>query len=778
MSERLQKFLARAGVASRRHAEVLITAGRVSVNNQRVTELGSKVEPSDLVMVDGQLVTVPEHTSWYLLHKPPGVVTTLSDPEGRPTVAGLLEGVEERVFPVGRLDWDAEGALLLTNDGGVAHRLLHPSFEVPRTYLVKVKGTPTDETLARLREGVRLEDGPARALRAERFEATERNTWLILQVGEGRPHLVKRLCAAVGHPVVRLFRPGQAGVSVAGLQPGQLRPLTTEEVQRVEAIAAGGTVPEPAPFLPPRRHGRAGEDDEVLDGGEMPSTADTAAREGVGRASTGRAGGPGGRSGGFETQGRDARNGRGGKPRFGRPGRDAERPGAAGRPWRGAADDGDRFRGDGKRRGRDTGPGESGARPPRGASGPSRGGFGARASRGAGVSERFPPGGRERDRGFGDRAPRETGASEGDFRPRGRGAPRAGFGGRPSRGPGEGASRPRGGGFERTGFGNRPTGGTGEGESGFRPRGRGPPRGPSGGGPSRGGTGGDFRPRGRGAPRAGFGSRSSRGPGEGASRPPGRGFERAGFGDRPPRDTGANEGEFRPRGRGAPRAGFGGRPSRGPGEAESRPRGRGFERTNFGDRPTGGTDTGESGFQPRVRGPPRGRSAGRPSRGGTGGDFRPRGRGSPRAGFGGRPSRGPGEGETRPRGRGFERTGFGGRPAGGTDAGESGFRPRGRGPPRGGSGPRPARAPGASTGRFPPRGRAGFEGGFRPRGPGAGAPRSARPGGASFGRSAPGPGGNPRGKGRFGALPRGGGAGRPRPGPRGGGGGGRGGGRR
>ena len=138
MSERLQKFLARAGVASRRHAEGLITAGRVSVNNQRVTELGTKVEPTDLVTVDGTLVTAPETTSWYLLHKPPGVVTTLSDPEGRPTVAGLIAEVEQRVFPVGRLDWDAEGALLLTNDGAAAHRLLHPSFEVPRTYLVKV----------------------------------------------------------------------------------------------------------------------------------------------------------------------------------------------------------------------------------------------------------------------------------------------------------------------------------------------------------------------------------------------------------------------------------------------------------------------------------------------------------------------------------------------------------------------------------------------------------------------------------------------------------------
>ncbi len=265
MSERLQKFLARAGVASRRHAEGLITAGRVTVNNQRVTELGTKVEPTDLVTVDGTLVTAPERTSWYLLHKPTGVVTTLSDPEGRPTVAGLLAGVEQRVFPVGRLDWDAEGALLVTNDGEAAHRLLHPSFEVPRTYLAKVKGTPTDETLARLRAGVRLEDGDARAIRADRFEVTEKNTWLVLQVGEGRPHLVKRLCAAVGHPVVRLFRPAQAGISVAGLQPGELRPLTAEEVERVQAVAAGKDVDAPTLFLPPRRHGRAGggEDEEA-----------------------------------------------------------------------------------------------------------------------------------------------------------------------------------------------------------------------------------------------------------------------------------------------------------------------------------------------------------------------------------------------------------------------------------------------------------------------------------------------------------------------------------
>ncbi|HEY3586583.1 MAG TPA: pseudouridine synthase, partial [Myxococcaceae bacterium] len=355
MSERLQKFLARAGVASRRHAEGLITAGRVSVNNQPVTELGTKVEPTDLVMVDGQLVTVPERTSWYLLHKPPGVVTTLSDPEGRPTVAGLLEGVEERVFPVGRLDWDAEGALLLTNDGGAAHRLLHPSFEVPRTYLVKVKGAPTDETLARLLEGVRLEDGPARALRAERFEAAERNTWLLLQVGEGRPHLVKRLCAAVGHPAVRLFRPAQAGVSVAGLQSGELRALTREEVQRVEAIAAGGNVPEPAPFLPPRRHGRATDDEEALDSGAVSDAGEASSSESERRPRSGGGGRGGPRAGG--AQGRAGRGERrswgaeGGRSRSGGPG----------------AEDG-RQRGSGPR-----GRGGFGGRPARGADGGERG---------------------------------------------------------------------------------------------------------------------------------------------------------------------------------------------------------------------------------------------------------------------------------------------------------------------------------------------------------------------------------------------------------------------
>jgi 23S rRNA pseudouridine2605 synthase len=612
VSERLQKFLARAGVASRRHAEGLITAGRVSVNNQRVTELGTKVEPKDLVTVDGKLVTVPEHTSWYLLHKPPGVVTTLSDPEGRPTVAGLLEGVEQRVFPVGRLDWDAEGALLLTNDGGAAHRLLHPSFEVPRTYLVKVKGSPTDETLDRLREGVRLEDGPARALRAERFEATERNTWVLLQVSEGRPHLVKRLCAAVGHPVVRLFRPAQAGISVAGLQPGELRSLTADEVQRVEAVAAGGAVPEPAPFLPPRRHGRAGEDDETLDAqegsgtlvapaGDTPTARSAAAApEGGTRPRRGRPSGPGGLppggplaerggsraagAGGFPSSRGGARGrrppdaGEGFRPR----GRDTGRRRFGGETSRGATEGGFRPRG------RDTGPGR----------------FGGRPSRGAGASGRgFGPRGRGMEPGpFGGGASREAGAPEGEFRSGGRGSGRKRFGGETSRGATEGGFRPRGRDTGPGRFGGRPSRGAGASERGFGPRGsdtegsrfgRGAPRGAGtserGFGPrgsdTEGGRFGRGTPRGAGAPDRGF-------------RPRGRDTERRSAGG-PSRRAGAPAGGFRPRSPASPgaRASSGRSPrglgnSRGRGRFGALPRGGGSRRPRPGPRGGGGGGRG------------------------------------------------------------------------------------------------------------------------------------------------------------------------------------------
>jgi 23S rRNA pseudouridine2605 synthase len=260
--ERLQKFLAAAGVASRRKAEALITSGRVAVNQRVVTELGSKVDPGrDLVTVDGKLVSRAEERSYFLLYKPPGCVTTASDPEGRPTALDYLRGVRARVFSVGRLDHDAEGAVLFTDDGELANRLAHPRYGHARVYLVKVKGEPPAEALERMRAGVRLEDGPARAIEVALHERAERNVWIRLVVGEGRFHLVKRLCEAVGLQVARLFRPEFGGVAVDGLRPGQFRPLAPGEVlalkQRV-GLAAGTPAPAPAPSALPkaaRRHG-------------------------------------------------------------------------------------------------------------------------------------------------------------------------------------------------------------------------------------------------------------------------------------------------------------------------------------------------------------------------------------------------------------------------------------------------------------------------------------------------------------------------------------------
>lgn len=254
MQERLQKFLASAGIASRRKAEELIAQGRVRVNEAPVTALGTKVDPArDLVTVDGKLVSARESRAHYLLYKPPGCVTTASDPEGRPTALDYLRGVKERVFPVGRLDWDAEGAVLFTDDGELAHRLAHPRYGHRRTYLVKVRGDPPPEALARMAAGVRLEDGPARALEATVHERAERNVWIRVVVGEGRYHLVKRLCEAVGLQVQRLFRPEFGGVTVEGLRPGTFRPLTAAELRAMRsAVGLDGDAGEAAPRAVPR----------------------------------------------------------------------------------------------------------------------------------------------------------------------------------------------------------------------------------------------------------------------------------------------------------------------------------------------------------------------------------------------------------------------------------------------------------------------------------------------------------------------------------------------
>ncbi|MFW5879130.1 MAG: pseudouridine synthase [Myxococcota bacterium] len=228
--ERLQKVLARAGVASRRQSEDLIVQGRVKVDGRVVTELGSRVDPErDRIEVDGRLLSLQELV-YYVLNKPPGVVTTLDDPEGRPSVGALLREIPERVYPVGRLDYDAEGVLIVTNDGELANRLMHPRYGVRRTYDAKVRGIPSEATLDKLREGVKLEDGVARPLSVELVGRAKRNTWVRLEVTEGRPHLIKRLLEAVGHPVQRLRRVEYAGITADDLPQGASRQLTRSEV--------------------------------------------------------------------------------------------------------------------------------------------------------------------------------------------------------------------------------------------------------------------------------------------------------------------------------------------------------------------------------------------------------------------------------------------------------------------------------------------------------------------------------------------------------------------
>jgi 23S rRNA pseudouridine2605 synthase len=225
---RLNAYLARSGVSSRRGADELIRAGRVRVNGE-VADFATFVGARDRVEVNGRPVE-PQALTYVLLHKPAGVVTTARDPHGRPTVVDLV-GHERRVVPVGRLDADTKGALLLTNDGPLAHRLMHPRYQVDKVYEVDIEGRPGEDSLRRLAEGVELEDGvtaPARVrpLGANRIELT---------IHEGKKHQVKRMCEAVGHSVRRLHRSVYAGLTLDGLEPGDWRELTAAEAKALRA---------------------------------------------------------------------------------------------------------------------------------------------------------------------------------------------------------------------------------------------------------------------------------------------------------------------------------------------------------------------------------------------------------------------------------------------------------------------------------------------------------------------------------------------------------------
>ncbi|HEY5998062.1 MAG TPA: pseudouridine synthase, partial [bacterium] len=238
---RLQKLLSRAGVASRRAAEELIRTGHVSVDGRTVTEMGVSVDPAaSVVKVDGRPVRAAESFSYYVLDKPRHVVCTLADPQGRATVRDLLPREAGRVYPVGRLDYDAEGVLLLTDDGDLAHKLMHPRFGVERTYHAKVRGAIEERALERLRTGVYLEDGRARAEDVRFLRRTSDNSWITMTLREGRHHEVKRMCLAVGHPVQKLRRVSYAGVGLGGLEPGGMRRLTAAEVAQLRRAVREG----------------------------------------------------------------------------------------------------------------------------------------------------------------------------------------------------------------------------------------------------------------------------------------------------------------------------------------------------------------------------------------------------------------------------------------------------------------------------------------------------------------------------------------------------------
>ena len=241
--ERLQKTLARAGFGSRRACEILISEGRVTIDG-RVAELGNRVNPDvQVICVDGSLAPTSQNTVYFLLNKPDGVVTTASDPHGRTTVLELVES-PVRIFPVGRLDMNTEGLLILTNDGRLAHLLTHPSSGIPKEYLARVEGDPSPAAIRRLRDGVELDDGVTSPAQVSRVS----EGLLRIVIHEGRNRQVRRMCAAVGHDVTRLVRTRIGPIQDATLSPGSSRQLSLAEVRRLmEAVGMSDAIASTMP---------------------------------------------------------------------------------------------------------------------------------------------------------------------------------------------------------------------------------------------------------------------------------------------------------------------------------------------------------------------------------------------------------------------------------------------------------------------------------------------------------------------------------------------------
>jgi pseudouridine synthase len=235
--ERIQKVLARAGIASRRAIEEMIVRGRIRVNGERV-ELGRRIDSSkDLVEVDGSRVPLAADLVYYLMNKPVGVVTTASDEEGRETVMDLLDDIDVRIYPVGRLDLDSEGAVLLTNDGDLALRLTHPRFGVSKTYLAEVEGSVKDKTARQLARGVELEDGVTGPAKARLIERAPGGTLIEITLSEGRNRQIRRMLESVGHPVRRLVRTAIGPLMLGRLKPATYRRLRPEEVRELYRAA-------------------------------------------------------------------------------------------------------------------------------------------------------------------------------------------------------------------------------------------------------------------------------------------------------------------------------------------------------------------------------------------------------------------------------------------------------------------------------------------------------------------------------------------------------------
>jgi 23S rRNA pseudouridine2605 synthase len=233
--QRLQKIIAAAGYCSRRRAEELIGTGRVCVDG-RVALLGERADPAvNQILIDGKPINPAQKLFYVLVHKPLGMVTTLSDPEGRPVVSDLVKDLPARLFPVGRLDINTSGLLLLTNDGTLANRLAHPSHEVDKRYLVKVRGHLTADDLRALEGGVALEDGVTAPARVEKVRQSGNHTWFELTIHEGRNRQVRRMCEALGHQVSKLVRIGYAFLNLHDLPPGHRRLLSAREVNRLKS---------------------------------------------------------------------------------------------------------------------------------------------------------------------------------------------------------------------------------------------------------------------------------------------------------------------------------------------------------------------------------------------------------------------------------------------------------------------------------------------------------------------------------------------------------------